>query len=467
MRHFRNGTLVLFSLAVTLGETLASNSTAAYDPTKDYFPVKVKFESQAFAKFNITYHNSWIFLQYPNRERRNYVLYQHGTPKPQHLDPTDIPIEIPLGNVNIEYSSATSFLEMLGLRDHIINVKPVSISPACLDSKNFTYGTQNATFTPKRTIRGPYVINIEAMPGLKPLVKLELLKFYALFFNKEKEAHDVIKKIEDNYECIKNRVAAAKEKSKPKVAWITTARSPRYGVMYSEYINSYLNSLLEDADAQPLFPYEGDDEYNGPTYSPAFTTAKLREIIRSADILVDMTAYSYENATFPSASDVLRYYGLSETNTTLKFIKNKAIYRVDKRQTKWHRNEWDFESPVMPDAVLEDMANMAHPGLQENYSFHWMRNVFDQDKLSNLVVTNCPFPTKPLESVAYTCSATNFSSIGHSSAKDAPGISPSSTSNTAGNQTSSHEPKSHSGYGGSTHTGPYVGLAFMLALALL
>ncbi|ORX88446.1 hypothetical protein K493DRAFT_341291 [Basidiobolus meristosporus CBS 931.73] len=405
MRCFSICTLTFLGLTAVSCEVLTSNivdpsfTVENYDPATDYFPDKVTFNNAT--KSRIEYRMNWKYVQLSSIHK--YILYQRGTPQPERISQYDEFFEIPLNRVEVVNSTAVSYLDMLGLGERIVSAEPQYLTSPCIANSNSGVNV-DALFSPDRYIVGNKTIHITEDPWYSPLVRSDLLKIYSVFFNLEKTANKITREIEDNYNCVKSEVGSMKAKTMPKIAWIYRSDYYKYhgsDVYYVYSTTSYLGSLMQDSGAQ-LIEF---DEDNGALAHGYKNLNEFLDVIKDADIVVEISDFIHQNITYPTVDEVLQLYNLSVADTQYKFISNKAVYRVDRIQTKGGDVDWYFNAVVMADAALQDTVNMAHHDFKSNYTFHWMRSLFDDEKLDGPKHSTCIDPKAPLANVAYKCDA--------------------------------------------------------------
>ncbi|ORX75268.1 hypothetical protein K493DRAFT_343132 [Basidiobolus meristosporus CBS 931.73] len=294
---------------------------------------------------------NWKYVQLSSTNR--YILYQRGTPQPERVSKYDKFFEIPLNR-------------MLGLGERIASVEPQSFTSPCI-ANNSSSANVDALFSPSIYADGNKTINLVEYTWYTPVMRSDLLKVYSVFFNLEKTANKITQDIEGNYNCVKSEVKSMTAKTTPKIAWvyITDAYTFSSNISYVYYTPNYLYSLTKDSGAQLMMEFE--ENYSITAFG--YSLNEFLEVIKDADIIVEMSSFIHQNITYPTVDEVLQLYNLSVADTQYKFISNKAVYRVDRTQTKSGDADWFFNAVVMADAALQDTVNMVHPGFKSNYNF--------------------------------------------------------------------------------------------------
>ncbi|KAK9760557.1 hypothetical protein K7432_015293 [Basidiobolus ranarum] len=417
--------LLLGTYGSSVGNILDPDIQVDYDSSTNYFPDQIKFDTKAV--FTVEYQLSYKYI-YNKVTNQTFVLYQRGTPKPMPRSLHATFFEVPLNKVGIITSTAIPYMEMLGLRERIAYTtltdspcirklqreeKIASFPSDFLNSMNKILQLPN--FCNER-ISSNTIQNVHEVSDI--LESTGWVGFYATFFNMEKTANTVVEAIINNYNCIKKSAMKKTKKHRPVVAWaglFSYQNVTYYGV--SSAINKF--NLTIDAGATmidmksidvPELKRDNDrhtlkqgDERKIFAYK---TAADIQKVLKDVDVLIDETyTHTYTNRSIyaPTFKDVLKQYGLTESDTQFKFIKNKAIFRTDRIQSWWSNSGWKFGSVNMPDAALEDVINAIHPGFHRQYVFHWMRNVYSDNKVSRAWAGECKNPKSQQPSLARTC----------------------------------------------------------------
>ena len=178
-----------------------------------------------------------------------------------------------------------------------------------------------------------------------PLGKAEWIKFFAPFFQKEKEADSIFKSIEDNYN---NAIALAKKaNNRPKVL---------SGALYKDiwYLpggKSWASKFIEDANAEYL--------WNGNS-STGSLSLSLESVIERA----------YDADFWISPSQFGSYLELREANqhyTQFSAFRNKEVYTYANSKGETGGLLYFELAPNRPDLVLKDLIHIFHPELLPNY----------------------------------------------------------------------------------------------------
>lgn len=178
-----------------------------------------------------------------------------------------------------------------------------------------------------------------------PLGKAEWIKFFAPFFQKEKQADSIFKSIEYNYNNAKD--LAEKAKNRPKVL---------SGALYKDiwYLpggKSWASKFIEDANAEYLW---------NDTSSTGSLSLSLESVIDRA-----------HNADFwISPSQFGSYLSLKEANrhyVQFSAFRNRKIYTYANTKGETGGLLYFELAPNRPDLVLKDLIQIFHPELLPDY----------------------------------------------------------------------------------------------------
>jgi iron complex transport system substrate-binding protein len=178
-----------------------------------------------------------------------------------------------------------------------------------------------------------------------PLGKAEWIKFFAPFFQKEKEADRIFSSIEENYNNAK--ALAQKAKNRPKVL---------SGALYKDiwYLpggKSWASKFIEDANAEYLW-YD-----TSSTGSLSLSLESVIERGRDADFWI-------------SPSQFGSYSALREANqhyVQFSAFRNRKIYTYANSKGETGGLLFFELAPNRPDLVLKDLIQIFHPELLPNY----------------------------------------------------------------------------------------------------
>ncbi|MDO6604751.1 ABC transporter substrate-binding protein [Arenibacter palladensis] len=179
-----------------------------------------------------------------------------------------------------------------------------------------------------------------------PLGKAEWIKFFAPFFQKEKEADSIFNSIKDNYNNAK--VLAEKAKNRPKVL---------SGALYKDiwYLpggKSWASTFIEDANAEYLW------NSNTSTGSLSLSLESVIERGHDADFWISPSQFG----SYSELREANRHY------TQFSAFRNKNVFTYANSKGETGGLLYFELAPNRPDLVLKDLIYIFHPELLPNYA---------------------------------------------------------------------------------------------------
>ncbi|WP_018353037.1 ABC transporter substrate-binding protein [Longispora albida] len=358
----------------------ARGCLTAFDPAKDYFPVK---SAITHAKnFTLRYEKSYQVLTvqqpYPQGKPESYVLLRCGAPKP------DVPgaqvIETPVRSL---YSGSTTHLPLLadlGRLDVLAGVSNAGfvVNPEVrkriaekkvaeyganntLDAEQvivakpdvlMTGGTDKPEYATLRKAGVPVLANAEWLEST-PLGRAEWLKVMAALTGDEGKAATAFATVERDYTAVVAKAAKA------------TAKTPvlpgtmNQGTWYMPAGGSYMARLLADAGAS--YPWSGGTETGSLKLSFEAVYAQAGQ---SPIWLADSQWKTLADARKADA----RYGELAAVKTG-KVWSNTLVIGPGGGNDYWERGV------TRPDLVLADLFAIVHPDLAPGHTFAFYRPV--------------------------------------------------------------------------------------------
>ncbi|MBQ9215742.1 MAG: ABC transporter substrate-binding protein [Prevotella sp.] len=175
---------------------------------------------------------------------------------------------------------------------------------------------------------------------LDPLGQAEWMKFVGMFIGKEKEACEIFAGIEQRYQELKEKAAAAA--TRPTVL----SGEMHYGNWHAVGGKNYLAQIFRDAGADYLIH---DDETAGEDleFEKMYSLAANADYWRILNSYPDEFSYEALKASEPR-------------NELFKAYKEKKVIYCNMKQTPYYEI-----SPVEPDVLLKDFVAIFHPELVE------------------------------------------------------------------------------------------------------
>ena len=207
----------------------------------------------------------------------------------------------------------------------------------------FTYGItgENNQYIEKIKQAGITVVVVSDYLENHPLGKLEYLKFFGAFFDKEEMADSLYNVIKKRYIDAQSRVKGLT--SKPNVL----LNAPWKDAWYIPGQNNYMSHLIADAGGVVLLSKPG--ESNSYTHS-------IENVIQKA-----YSANFWLNPNFFSTLKDLR--DSNPLFSGLPVLKEGKVYNNNKRDTPGGGSDFWEKGVVEPDVILNDLINVLHPEL--------------------------------------------------------------------------------------------------------
>ena len=182
-----------------------------------------------------------------------------------------------------------------------------------------------------------------------PLGKAEWIKFFAAFYDKQEIADSIFNSIVKNYDEIKQKVAKTSEK--PTVLSGAMFKD----VWYMPRGDSWAAQLIADAHGDYLYK---------KTSGTGSLSLSLEEVLDNA-----------QQADFWIAPNAFESYGAlknaNEVYTKFKAFQEHKIYGFGSKKGATGGMLYYEIAPNRPDWVLNDIANILHPGLFPDYKPHF------------------------------------------------------------------------------------------------
>ncbi len=370
----------------TLATNVLDGRVDAYETALDYFPDKVAFRHATQLK--LEYHGHYKLITFTpnvNGDVVRYVLVQRGTPVPDlpeiHHPLTHV-FEVPLERVSLgsmRYGGASDLLGVQGRISLVSGLHSIT-TPSIL--ANLQSGKTSEDYSTEMQLdrqvdasMGYYSSRGEALAMMKdrelginrvgmaehleptPLAKSEWLKFFALFFNREKTANEKFDEIERSYSETKAKVQEklARVSYRPKV--LVNYRSGGSWQVYGG-LNAFAQ-LIADAGGEYLFK---DLPYRHSLYEMPFEAVYDRGA--EADVWIVGPDLSSQFAD-----------GKPRFDERLKKLKAAQNFFVSYNPTKERRNPWWDQALINPHIELLDYVKAIHPELVPEHELKLLRQI--------------------------------------------------------------------------------------------
>ncbi len=186
-----------------------------------------------------------------------------------------------------------------------------------------------------------------------PVARAEWMKFYALFYNKEKEANEAFAQINQKYSALRDKAAMATNRP-------TIFTGMEYqGTWYASGGDSYVARLFSDAGGDYLF-----SSMPGSGELP-LDFERVYEQAHDADFYINIGMAG-------GGEDIL-----ARDPRYAKFdaIKNGTIYHFDTRTNEYGSLDYWQSGTVHPDVILADLVKILHPELVPDHELWYYRQV--------------------------------------------------------------------------------------------
>ena len=255
-----------------------------------------------------------------------------------------------IGFPNTEYISSPKtririnegLVQELGNNESLNSEMVIALNPEAVIG--FSINHENRAYETIQRSHIPVVYNGDWTEET-PLGKAEWIKFFAPFFQKEKEADRIFTYIEENYNNAK--ALAEKAKNRPKVL---------SGALYKDiwYLpggKSWASKFIEDANAEYLW---NDTSSTG---SLSLSLESVIERAHDADFWISPSQFG----SYPALKEANQHY------VQFSAFRNRKIYTYANSKGETGGLLFFELAPNRPDLVLKDLIQIFHPELLPNY----------------------------------------------------------------------------------------------------
>ena len=336
--------------------------------------------------FTISYHGNYKVLTVLTpwkdaKEQFKYILVQKGTPVPKGYEQNQI-IEIPVKYVISLSSLFSTCISTLGYSNEIIGIdskqwvcdslvksriKTGKITEVCTPALNiekvmqlqpglvFAFGGGNPKYDahPKLLEAGIKVAIVADHQETSPLGRAEWLKFFAAFFNAEKQADSLFSNISKSYNEVKQLTTNVNKHP-------TVFTSVKYGdIWYMPGGNSFMASILKDAGAN--YPWANDTSKG--TLPLSFET--VYSMAAKAQYWLNISDFT--SLTEVANADI-RY-------KQFEAFKTGGLWNNNLRLNELGGNDYWNAGMINPQLVLADLIKIFHPELLPQHQFVYYKNL--------------------------------------------------------------------------------------------
>ena len=367
-----------------------------YTAGVDYFPDKVEVK---WAKdWTVSYHGNYKLLHMGPvgdanaGSRETYVLVQKGAPAPELTgnlaDAHIVPVPIETVFENSGGGSIVTALEHLGEADALIGLGYIpfgdfsQISPL-LDrrykAEDFLVANVSADGWETVVEADPDVVVVPfsateretartlGLPAVfynsyweTPLGAAEHLKFWSLFFNKEKLANELFAPVEQEYVALASQVAqAVPMDGRPGVMHGQITESGSWFTFGPDRIDYH---LIRDAGGTPVL-------IDADLAQDAFASISVEEAIEigaDADFWWNSSYSALDNGADGNA-----WVEQNPLNAEISALENGTAFHIFKRGEDYYKTAVNYRA----DLLLKDLVSILHPDLVPDHETLWLEPI--------------------------------------------------------------------------------------------
>ncbi len=190
------------------------------------------------------------------------------------------------------------------------------------------------------------VISITEYQEQHPLGRMEWIKFFAAFYNKEKEADLFFEKAVKHIHKLSKKLK--KSKKQPKILWGFIRTS---GMVYAPGKNSYVSKMISLLQG----------------ISPLNESCLIQNMPVSLELFYQQ-GKNTEIYIYPASLYQEGIKTINQLVATTPIIKN---FKSIKKGNVWCLQPWYWESVHRTDQIMEDLAAIFHPKLFPHHSFRY------------------------------------------------------------------------------------------------
>lgn len=363
---------------------ITDGAVSDFSPSIDYFPDKAAFRYAR--QLSVEYHGHYklvTFRSNTNGETVRYVLVQRGTPTPDLpvlRDPSTRLVQVPVERFALgtyRYGGAVGVLDVAE-RLVVIPATNIITTPAIrrhIEAGKLTdsYSTElimereaGATFDyysnagqsldqTKRQEVGLQSVLMAEHAEANPLAKTEWIKFFAMFFNRERAAEEYFNRVASEYESLAARVreSLTANKHRPRVL-VNNKSGDTWSVYGGE--NAFAR-LIEDAGGAYLW---GDLDSRVGSFPIAYEAGYNRA--SDADVWI----------LGPDAS--VRQPRFDERLQGLAVFRSGRVFVSFNPDADGRNPYWD-QALINPHLELADYVKAIHPELLPEHRFVFLRQL--------------------------------------------------------------------------------------------
>ncbi|HWQ63377.1 MAG TPA: ABC transporter substrate-binding protein [Methanospirillum sp.] len=246
----------------------------------------------------------------------------------------------------VEVGSGTLSMDTTLQTEKLIELEPDIVF--CSANGNPEYDNQNklleAGLSP--AVTGDWMEN-------HPLARAEWIKYYALFFNKEKVATEFFDQIKANYTALCEKTANVSKKP-------TLFAGIEYqGTWYAPGKNSYVARLFSDAGGDYVLRNNSDKGDSILDFESVYDTSSNAEYWLN-------TGYT---------SNIQEMMALDSRYNKFSAVKAGNVYQFNARVNKFGGNDYWESGIIHPDIILADIVKILHPEVLPDHELYYYSRI--------------------------------------------------------------------------------------------
>jgi len=346
---------------------LVATTVADYDQDVDYFPDKATFRHAE--QITVSYHRHYKLARIVTRgmgESSVFALVQRGTPIPDVPAGTRV-VAVPVQRFSLgtyRYGRAADVLGvvdgLVGFGNHTHVTVPAirtlfesgrlakNYSPEAMANRQsevhfeFFFPGELSRTNDLHARMGVRVVGMAEHAEATPLARAEWLKFFALFFNRERDAERIFARIEQAYAAVAGRVPRGAAAPRVLVGGPSEDGWQMHGG------KNVQARLIEDAGGRYVWSDNASEEnYRTTSFEDALVRA------RTADVWIVGPDAAFDSRMVTATVNDPRYHFVPAVRANRVFVGNRNFPDGP--------NPWWDEALVNPHLELADHVRMIHP----------------------------------------------------------------------------------------------------------
>lgn len=258
-------------------------------------------------------------------------------------------------NPDIRKACDAGLVADVGYGQGINYEKVVSLEPDVV----FLYGVEGNVISVAEKLEelGIQVVFCAEYLEQDPLGKAEWIRFFAAFYNREREADSIFNMVDSNYASLQSLVSSVSNKPEVMIGL------PWKDTWYVAGGKSYASRLIEEAGGSYIWRDNDSDEAVPMNLESVYTRAV------DADIWINPGV----------ARSIAELIAFDVRFEELPVLKQGRIYNNNARLSPGGGNDYWESATLRPDLVLADLISIFHPGLLKDHTLFYYRKLNYED----------------------------------------------------------------------------------------